>query len=131
MMSTIADELEAARRATLERFAQAWSARDVDGVLACMSVMCLYGASVGPEPGRTFRGKAEVHAGVLAMWAHDKTIRSEITNLRIYGDHAVWEWRYFRLDDAGRDVMDHGCDLITFVGDKMAEKQAFRKVRHV
>jgi hypothetical protein len=45
------------RRATLEAFARAWAARDVDALLALMKIDCIYGASVGPEPGRTYGGQ--------------------------------------------------------------------------
>ena len=123
-----AEALDAARRATLERFAQAWSAEDVEAVLACMTEDCIYGASIGPEPGLTFRGLTAVRAGMLAMLAHDGTVRSEVSNLLIAGDRAVWEWRYCRPDADGAEAMEHGCDIIHFSGDKIAVKQAFRKV---
>ena len=119
---------EAARRATLEAFAQAWAARDIDGLLSLMTEACIYGASVGPEPGRTYRGQSEVRAGILAMLSHDRADRSETGNLVIAGDHAFWEWRCTSRDEDGGDVRTHGCDLFTFAGNKISAKQAFRKV---
>jgi ketosteroid isomerase-like protein len=117
------------RRATLDAFARAWAARDVDALLALMTVDCVYGASIGPEPGRTYQGHAEVRAGVMAMFAHDNDTTSTVTNVRFGNDHAFWEWHYFRRDAADYSPAAHGCDLFVFVADKIAMKQAFRKVQ--
>jgi hypothetical protein len=97
--------------------------------MACMKKGCIYGASIGPEPGRSYRGSKEVRDGIAAMWVHDRSIRSDVFNLVISGPHAMWEWRYIRCDEDGREIVDHGCDLFLFEGDKIAVKQAFRKVR--
>jgi ketosteroid isomerase-like protein len=58
-------------RDCLRRFADAWTRRDVDGLLALMTADAVYTASVGPDPGRTFRGHAELAAGFREMFAHD------------------------------------------------------------
>jgi SnoaL-like domain len=118
-----------ARRKTLKRFASAWAAKDVEAIMSCMTANCIYGASIGPEPGKTYRGFDEVRDGVSAMLAYDRTIRSDVFNLRIFGPRAVWEWRYVRRDAEGHEIVDHGCDLIVFRGNRIAVKQGFRKVR--
>ena len=123
------DALIDARRETIEAFAQAWSEKNIDAALDCMTEDCVYGASVGPEPGQTYRGRKQVREGILAMMKHDRTIRSELRNLLFSGDRAVWEWFYYSHNEAGVEMIDHGCDLIWFEGDRIAVKQAFRKVR--
>ncbi|MFB4270464.1 nuclear transport factor 2 family protein [Nonomuraea sp. GTA35] len=50
---------ETSPRECLECFADAWARHDVGGLLELMTEDAVYAASVGPEPGRTFRGHAE------------------------------------------------------------------------
>jgi ketosteroid isomerase-like protein len=121
-------EIEAKIRATLDAFARAWAARDLDAIMQCLTDDCVYGASVGPEPGATYRGQVEVRAGIAAMLTHDSAVESQTTGLVIAGDRAFWEWRYVQIGADGARRLLHGCDLFTFAGDKIAVKQAFRKV---
>jgi hypothetical protein len=62
------------------------------------------------------------------MFAHDAGPTSAGSNIRFGDDHVSWEWRYTGRDSASREIHLHGCDLFVFVGDKIAVKQAFRKV---
>jgi hypothetical protein len=62
------------------------------------------------------------------MWAHDNAIESTATDPVIVGDRAYWEWRYVQVDRNGEHQILHGCDLFVIEGDKIAVKQAFRKV---
>jgi SnoaL-like domain len=116
------------RRKTLEAFAKAWAEKNVDALLELMTEDCVYGASVGPEPGRTYRGKSEVRSGILSMFAHDRGKTSSVSNLRIGEDHAYWEWCYVSDNPLSANAHSHGCDLFLFEGKKIALKQAFRKV---
>lgn len=121
-------ETDAVVRTTLDAFARAWAARDLDAIMECLTADCVYGASVGPEPGTTYRGQIEVRAGIAAMLTHDSAVESQTTGLVIAGDRAFWEWRYVQIGADGARRSLHGCDLFTFAGDKIAVKQAFRKV---
>jgi hypothetical protein len=40
-----------------QRFSEAWAKRDIDGLMALVTDDIVYGASVGPEPGATLRGR--------------------------------------------------------------------------
>ena len=55
---TVADRI-----ALIESFARAWTARDVDALMALMAQDCEFKASIGPEPGMTFTGRAAVRQG--------------------------------------------------------------------
>lgn len=61
---------------------------------------CVCAVSVGPEPGRTWRGRDAVRAGAAAMFDRNQTDRAEISSLFIVDDRAAWEWRYFASDGA-------------------------------
>ena len=108
----------------LEAFAAAWASAEPDRVLALMTDDCVYEASVGPEPGTTFRGAAELRAGLQAMFAHDGAARTEITDVFAAGDRAAWEWRYY---DAAGGLIARGCDLFVLRDGRIARKNAFRK----
>ena len=120
--------LEAARLSALAAFSRHWAEHNIDGLLELMTEDCLYLASVGPEPGKTFRGQEQVRVGILEMFRYDLTERSEVYNLFIAGDRAAWEWKYYHTDSDGNEILTHGCDLFEFTGDKISCKQAFRKV---
>lgn len=117
-------ELPAGIPDVLNRFAEAWGRSDAARVVAVMTDDCIYEASVGPEPGRAFRGAAEVLAGVEAMFAHDAPARIEITDVFASGDRAAWEWRYY---DAAHNLIARGCDLFVLRDGRIAVKNAFRK----
>ncbi len=111
-------------REILDRFGEAWASGDAGRVVALMTDDCVYEASVGPEPGRAFRGVAEIRAGVAAMFAHDAAARTEITDIFVAGDRAAWEWRYY---DASNKLVARGCDLFLLRDGRIAVKNAFRK----
>ena len=110
--------------AILDRFAAAWSSADADRVMSLMTDDCVYEASVGPEPGHTFRGAVELRSGLEKMFAHDAAMRTEITDVFAAGDRVAWEWRYY--DSAG-NLLARGCDLFVLRDGKIARKNAFRK----
>jgi hypothetical protein len=41
----------------------------------------------------------------------------------------IFEWDFVTTDHGGQMVRTAGCDLLRFVGDKVAVKNAFRKQR--
>jgi hypothetical protein len=116
------------RRDTLETFAKAWAEKNVETLLALMTEDCIYGASVGPEPGRTYRGKLEVRRGIVSMFAHDQGKSSSVSNVRFGDDHAYWEWHYIADNLRAMNTHAQGCDFFLFEGDKITLKQAFRKL---
>lgn len=111
----------------LKAFDDAWTRKDVESLMEFMTEDCEYHASVGPEPGERFIGKAEVRRGFQAMLDHDAGSESLPGNLHVYGDRGVAEWSYVSTDERGRSTTVRGCDLFEFVGDKIKLKNAFRK----
>jgi ketosteroid isomerase-like protein len=66
------DDSTAANRQTWQRFSEAWARRDIDGLMALVTDDIVDGASVGPEPGTTSRGRDEVRRGFEHMLRHDQ-----------------------------------------------------------
>ena len=115
------------REQTLRDFAAAWDARDVDRLMQHMTEDCVYLASVGPEPGRTYVGAAAVREGFREMLAYDAAGESRGGQTFIVGHLGVAEWSYLKLGSYGAIVEVRGCDILEFRGAKIARKDAFRK----
>jgi ketosteroid isomerase-like protein len=114
-------------RERLEVFSTAWSLGDIDTLMTFVTEDCVYGASVGPEPGETFVGAAAVREGFERMLRHDAAGTAHGGRIVVAGTVAWVEWAYVFADDAGRETMVRGCDLFEFRGDKISRKDAFRK----
>lgn len=110
---------------TYRLFTAAWAARDVDALMTLVCDDIVYGASVGPEPGKTFVGRDAVRAGFTKMLAHDDATEVETVRVDHLEDRAYAQWRFALVD--GTEV--RGVDVIEFRDGKIAVKQGFRKTR--
>lgn len=104
-------------------FSDAWEAGDLDKMMACVTDDIVYSASIGPEPGTTFRGREEVRAGIAAMIAHDAATSMSTHLLHEAGDMLFPLWTY-RLPGGG---LARGMDVIGFRGGKICRKDGYRK----
>lgn len=109
-------------------FSEAWGRKDLAALAALLDEEAVYEASVGPEPGTTYRGKRAVLDGCQAMFAHDDGSRSETLAIYAAGEHGVCEWKYIWPGKGGAEASVWGCDLFTFRNGKILRKNAFRKV---
>jgi ketosteroid isomerase-like protein len=113
----------------LARFADAWAVHDVDGLLKLMTDDAVYAGSVGPEPGRTFRGRDELAAGFRIMFDHDAGADIEQGEPVVFGDMAVSTWTYHFVRADGSRRCERGIDLWRFRDGKICLKDAYRKTR--
>ncbi|MGW7693901.1 nuclear transport factor 2 family protein [Streptomyces asiaticus] len=117
---------------TLERlagFGEAWRRKDLDLLMEFMTDDCVFRASVGPEPGMTFRGRAEVRKGFELMLAYDAGLESRPGGVAfIAGDRGASQWSYTGTDADGQAHEVHGCDMFEFDGDRIRVKDAYRRV---
>ena len=111
----------------LREFAAAWARGDVNQLMTFMTDDCVYEASVGPEPGKTYDGFAAVRQGFEEMLAFDATGESRSGPIFICGDKGVMEWSYIQKRGDGRAIELRGCDIFEFSGNKIRRKNAFRK----
>jgi GNAT superfamily N-acetyltransferase/ketosteroid isomerase-like protein len=115
-------------RAVLDRFVAAWGQKNLDALMACVTDDFVYRASIGPEPGTTYDGRAAVRAGVQTMWAADAGSQAQITHIAIFGDQGWIEWIYRWPQTSGQHHDEIGCDLIRFRDGRLISKDAYRKV---
>jgi ketosteroid isomerase-like protein len=106
-------------------FSAAWEAGDLDRVMSYVTDDMIYSASIGPEPGTTYRGRNEVRAGIAAIIAHDSASSVEITALHAEGDLLFPMWTY-HLPDGG---VARGMDVIELRDGVICRKDGYRKCR--
>ena len=125
----IADTDETTRnREVMAAFGTAWLAKDVDALMALVTDDCVYAASVGPEPGTTFRGREVVRAGFEQLLAYDAQAENRGGESFVAGDRGFAAWEYLYTDPAtGATRSVRGCDRFEFRDGKIAVKDAFRK----
>ena len=127
---TVADRI-----ALIESFARAWTARDVDALMALMAQDCEFKASIGPEPGTTFTGRAAVRQGYERFLGPggSTTTTTEEEEMLVSEDFAVTRWTS-RAPGSGPngspgsvDVVVRACDIFEFTGDRISRKDTYRK----
>ncbi len=85
----------------------------------------VYKASVGPEPGQTYRGAKAVRVGIEALWLFDDALSVQTLLFEEFGDVAFAQWRY-SLRDRGHVV---GIDRLEFRSGLICLKDGYRKTR--
>jgi len=117
-------------RERAEDFGAAWNSGNADLVASFFADDGAYHASVGPEPlGKSYIGKENIRRGVQAFFDRFPNGKFENLKVSVAGDIGTFEWDFVTTDANGLTVRTAGCDLLQFVGDKVATKNAFRKQR--
>lgn len=127
----VVDDARAHRRqAVMERLMAAFNARDLDGLMACMSADCAFHAAAGPgAEGTVHRGRDAVRAAYAAIFdAFPQAAWTEGAHV-VAGDTGLSTWRFLGTTRAGAAVDVRGCDVFAFDGDLIALKDSYRKAR--
>ncbi len=117
------------KRELMRAFMDAWERADADAVMRLMADDCVYGASVGPEPGTTYRGRAAVARGVAEMLEFESGGESRQGRVWFADDRAFAEWDYDETFDDGIARAVRGIDVIHFADGKIKSIDAYRKSR--
>jgi rhodanese-related sulfurtransferase/ketosteroid isomerase-like protein len=112
----------------LRQFGAAWARGDLDALMGFMIDDCVYLASVGPEPGATYRGREEVRRGFAAMLAYDRGRERHGGTVVLTGDRGFAEWSFTETTTDGGGRIIRGCDLFEFRDGRISRKDAYRKV---
>ncbi len=105
-------------------FAEAWSSKNPDAIMAFFAGNCRYAPSICIGEKSVFEGEIEVRNAVKMLIEFDNSISSSVKNVYVNDDFGFWEWEYITQDD--EKIM--GCDAFKFRGNKIIEKNAFRKI---
>lgn len=118
---------------TLERaaeFGAAWNSGDADLVASFFAEDGAFHASVGPDPlGRSYIGRDNIRRGVQAFFERFPNGKFENLRVVVAGEIGTFEWDFVTTKADGGTERVAGCDLLKFVGDEVAVKNAFRKQR--
>ncbi len=118
---------EEQKKELVRAFLDAWERADARAVMRLMSEECRYGASVGPEPGTTYRGRDEVARGVAAMLKFESGGESRQGRVWFADDYAFAEWDYDETSADGSARVVRGIDVIRIVDGKIESIDAYRK----
>jgi len=114
----------------LDRFFDGWNRHDVDALMTFMADDCVFETSSGPEAcGTRHAGCERVRAAFGRVFASYPDAAFAGTRHFVAGDRGVSEWRFTGTTPDGRKVEVDGCDVFTFVGDKISVKSSFFKNR--
>lgn len=127
-VEVVDDALARARLAVMDRFAAAWNAHDIEGLMACMAEDCAFHTAAGPgAEGAQHVGWDLVRAAYVAVFEVFPEAAWTRATHSMAGDLGVSRWRFVGRDRAGQAVAMDGCDLLTFSGDRIALKDSYRK----
>lgn len=114
----------------LQAFADTWNRHDVAALMSFMSEDCVFDASAGPDVwGTRYEGREAVAAGYAEVFAAFPDAHWGGARHFVCGDRGVSEWTFTGTRTDGARVEVHGTDLFTFLGDKIAIKNSYRKNR--
>ena len=85
--------------------------------------------SVRSRSEKAIFGKDNIRRGVQAFFDRFPDGKFEDLKVVVAGDIGTFEWDFVATDAGGNNLRTAGCDLLQFVGDKVATKNAFRKQR--
>lgn len=117
--------------AHLEAFAQAWNRHDIDALMSFMDDGCVFQTWTGPDAAGTRHiGREAVRAAYQRAWVDFPDAQWTRARHMVSGSRGISEWTFVgtRASD-GRRVEVDGCDLFTFLGDKIRVKDSWRKSR--
>jgi acetyl esterase/lipase len=118
--------------ADLEAFAQSWNRHDIDALMDFMTDDCVFHTWAGTESvGSRHVGREAVRAAYLQAWTDFPDAQWTRARHFIVGGRGVSEWTFTgtRASDGQRVEVD-GCDLFTFLGNKIRVKDSWRKSRN-
>jgi len=117
--------------AQVEAFAQAWNRHDIDALMSFMAEGCVFHTWAGPDAAGTRHiGHDAVRAAYQRAWADFPDAQWTRARHMVSGSRGISEWTFVgtRASDGQRVEVD-GCDLFTFLGDKIRVKDSWRKSR--
>ena len=128
-MTTVVDDVTVD---TLQEFADAFNAHDVDTLMTFMSKDCVFEISYGPDVcGQRFEGQGAVRTAFASVWGKYPDAQWRRPTHFVAGNRGVSEWTFTGTDKDGSGVEVDGCDIFTFRDGEILIKDSYRKVRSV
>ena len=108
-------------------FNDALNARDLDGMMRCLSEDTVFENTTPPPDGTRYEGKAAVRAFWEQFFASAPETRIDVEEIVGAGDRCVMRWVYRWMDAAGVSGHIRGIDLYTVRDGLIAAKLSYVK----
>ncbi|MGH7322748.1 MAG: nuclear transport factor 2 family protein [Candidatus Rokuibacteriota bacterium] len=111
-------------------FDKGWNRHDVDVLMTFMAEDCVFESTAGPDRcGARHAGRERVRQAFARVFETFPNARFGEARHFVADNRGVSEWRFTGTTAEGKTVDVNGCDLFTFVGDKIALKSSYLKTR--
>jgi ketosteroid isomerase-like protein len=121
-----AQSAEAATRAAVDRFNEAFNRHDADALALLLTEDTVFEDTSPAPDGRRIEGKAAVVEFWRGWFARNADARFEAEDTIVSGDRAVVRWVYRKMRD-GKPWHIRGVDVFTVRDGKVAAKLAYVK----
>jgi ketosteroid isomerase-like protein len=113
----------------MKEISAAFNSRDVERIVSHFTDDAVFCLARGPEPvGRTLAGKAAIRKALADRFKVIPDMRWDHKEYVFAGDRAVSVWTVRGKSADGEDLNYEGCDIYTFMGDKIVAKNTFWKI---
>jgi ketosteroid isomerase-like protein len=107
----------------------AFDRHDLDAILEHFAEDAVFESPRGSEPwGQRFEGKAAIREAFAARFSGIPDVRYTDDSHFVGGDQGVSRWTISGTVNGSRMEV-HGCDIWTFRGDQLVEKDSYWKIR--
>jgi steroid delta-isomerase-like uncharacterized protein len=115
---------------TLQAFADAWNAHDIDALMSFMHDECVFETAAGPDAcGARYVGRESVRKAFAAAWQNFPDAQWRNARHLVAGDRGISEWTFTGTAADGSRIEANGVDVFTFRDGKILVKNVFRKDR--
>jgi steroid delta-isomerase-like uncharacterized protein len=115
---------------TLQAFADAWNAHDIDALMSFMHDECVFETAAGPDAcGARHVGRESVRKAFAAAWQNFPDAQWRNARHLVAGDRGISEWTFTGTAADGSRIEANGVDVFTFRDGKILVKNVFRKDR--
>lgn len=115
---------------TLQAFADAWNAHDIDALMRFMHDDCVFETAAGPEAcGARHVGREAVRKAFASAWQNFPDAQWRNARHLVAGDRGISEWTFTGTAADGSRIEANGVDVFTFRDGKILVKNVFRKDR--
>lgn len=115
---------------TLQAFADAWNAHDIDALMSFMHDDCVFETAGGPEAcGARHTGRDAVRKAFASAWQNFPDAQWRNARHLVAGDRGISEWTFTGTAADGSRIEANGVDVFTFRDGKILVKNVFRKDR--
>lgn len=115
---------------TLQAFADAWNAHDIDALMRFMHDDCVFETAAGPDAcGARHLGREAVRKAFAAAWQNFPDAQWRNARHLVAGERGISEWTFTGTAADGSRIEANGVDVFTFRDGKILVKNVFRKDR--